>query len=224
MVVVEHEQPLLRLVLQWFWRPSGLALVAVAVVSGGVQFHSDPGRIMMLLQALGQTYMFWCGLAVLAAVLKIVFNRHGARIRELSCCEPRPKATVSSRVCRGVVLPLILSACIYVLLRMASGPFEGSELSVWTYSLPGMFAFLPVWAEASQIYWSRESHDFLAAQHDILKAHKLRPVWFLRAYRWHAIAAMLLPLPFVHLSYMANEIGLFVDSLLRQSNAFDATR
>eukprot|EP01046_Picozoa_sp_COSAG06_P029988 COSAG06_NODE_2822_length_6230_cov_332.215299_6_plen_662_part_00 len=82
-----------------------------------------------------------------------------------------------------------------------------------------MLAVLPAWAPASRVYWGKGTHDFLAAHQDALTAHKLRPIWFLRAYRWHAAVAMLLPAPFVQLPYMANELHLFADGLHTQGRA-----
>eukprot|EP01047_Picozoa_sp_COSAG01_P139410 COSAG01_NODE_70198_length_259_cov_0.650000_1_plen_75_part_01 len=56
----------------------------------------------------------------------------------------------------------------------------------WVIATAAVLAVLPAWAPASRVYWGKGTHDFLAAHQDALTAHKLRPIWFLRAYRWHA--------------------------------------
>eukprot|EP01043_Picozoa_sp_COSAG02_P038382 COSAG02_NODE_2954_length_7671_cov_103.987718_5_plen_1164_part_00 len=75
-------------------------------------------------------------------------------------------------------------------------------------------------SEIGQNQWSKDSHDFLEARHDLLEAHKLRPVWFLRAYRWIAVLARI-PVPFIQLPYMANEMHLFVEAVRQEQNAAD---
>ena len=125
--------------------------------------------------------------------------------------------TVGSRVCRGVALPMLLGG-VPICLLVYSGLYSDRD-RFYCVATAAVLAFLPAWAPGSRVYWGKGTHDFLAAHHDALTAHKLRPTWFLRAYRWHAAVAMLLPAPFVQVPYMANELHLFADGLHTQGTA-----
>lgn len=135
------------------------------------------------------------------------------------CCVAEPTVTVRSRWSRGIALPLLLSVPFIVTLAttlaaLGQGEHKPPNMFVFT-TIVMFFLCLPMWACASPIYWNREAYMLLVAHPDVLRKHKLRHKWFLRAYRWHVVAAMVLPM-LVQMPYMANELYLFVDTANRK--------